>query len=175
MEVFLNRYGLVAIKLNCNLTLRDVGRKLEIDLDTSDNLMLYKAVQADEDRIGLYKDNLLLTVNDIFTFFDKELFGLVAKLSSTFEEQTFCAVYYYSIPDIFGYSYFEKGQRIRTKHGEFKDTWVDIGDELLIEKETESNADVVGRIVELVTDEKMTILFGKEIEMTKFKKKTPPR
>lgn len=169
MEVFLNRYGLVTIKLNDKLTMAGIGKKLKIDLDLDDRLMLDEALQADENRIGLYNGNLFLCVEDIFAFFVEQLDGLVIRLLTSFHQEKICAVYYYSIPDLFGYSYFENGRRIRTKYGIMDDIWVDIGDELPIEKENQSIGDICNWVVEQVTGEGIPILAGKKIEMIRFK------
>jgi hypothetical protein len=169
MEVFLNKYGLIAVKSIDGMTIEDIGRKLKIDLEVDDIVTLQKASQAEENRIGLYNDNLFLCVDNIFDFFNKQLDESVIKLLTSFNKGKICAVFYYSIPDLFGYSYFENGERIRTKYGEMNDVWVDIGDILPIEKESESNIDIANWIVEQVTGDKLTILIGKKIDMTRFR------
>lgn len=153
------------------MTFDELGQKLNIELYSEDKLLLKDALQADEDRIGLYNDDLLICVDDIFDFFAEQLDGFVERLLTTFNAHKMCAVYYYSVPDLFGYSYFENGQRIRTNYGEMEDIWVNIGDELELEKREDLKYDLDNLLVQQVTGEKLTVLAGKDIEMTRFKTK----
>ena len=162
----LNRYGLIAIRLKSVLTIEDIGRKLDIKIDRHDTLQFMRALQADENRIGLYENNLLLCTDDSFGFFIEQLEGLPARILSTFSSEKICAVYYYSVVDLYGYSYFDNGRRIRTKYGEHEDVWVDIGENLSIEKESQSIIDVESWIIEQVTA--MTLGHFTGIKMAKF-------
>ena len=47
MEVFLNRYGLIAIRLDNTLTLDEISQKLGFDIDMGDKLSLVDALQAE--------------------------------------------------------------------------------------------------------------------------------
>ena len=122
-----------------------------------------------QNRIGFYNDNLLLCLDSIFPLFEKKSNEDITKLLMIFNKETIGAVYYYSVPDLFGFAYFINGNRIRTKYGEHNKIWVDFGEKLTVEKETQSEDDINNWIVEQVTGEKLTNLAGKEIIMIKIK------
>ena len=169
MDFFLNRYGLIAIKLNQTTTIDQIIQKLGIDLDINDKTTLLEAIQNVDNRIGLYNDNLFLCSNEIFSLFEDQHSGLLARLLTIYNKETICAVYYDSVSDQFGFAYCEKGKRIRIKYGEQNKIWVDFGEQLSIEKETVSEDDINNWIIEKVTNEKLIHFAGKEITMIKMK------
>jgi hypothetical protein len=179
MGIFLNRYGLVLVKMDTEISIEDIADKLQINLDKGDDVLLKEAVQADQYRIGKSKDNLMICTEDIFDFFSEELGELPKKLLSTFNKQEMAAVHQNSVVDLFGYSYFINGKRIRTLYGEEDKIRVDIGKEMEFEKEETYEElksrnqdpfidDTEGLLIQKISGIELNKLLDKEIKMTKF-------
>ena len=179
MGAFLNRYGLIVVKLKKDASLEEIVKRLQLKLVIEDQVLLIDAVQEDEYRIGKFNDILIICTEEIFHFFLETFDNLPKKLMSSLSKEKMSAVYYYSVSGIDGYSYFEKGKRIRTYYIVDDKLLVNIGDELDVEKEEFRQKlresadypfvdDVQGSIIQKTTDIELNVLLNMEIKMTKF-------
>ena len=83
-------------------------------------------------------------------------------------------MYNYTIPNLYGYAYFEKGSIKRIKHGEHMEVWVDRGDRLPFEEHDTPVSEMCDQLVQLVTGEELSELLGKEVRMCRFELRIDP-
>ena len=150
------------------MTLDEACKLLSMRLDMNDARVLREALGGEEDRVGIYNGSLLLCSSDNLQFFHEPSSELTGRLLRAFSSGKGCAVYYFSIPDLYGYAYFESGQRERVKHGEQSEVWVDHGNALEFEGPDSAVTQSQEKLVGKITGEELHELAGKEVSMFRF-------
>ena len=168
MSVQLNRYGLVAFSKDAPVTLDEACKFLNMRLDMNDSRVLRHALGSEEDRVGICNGCLLLCCGENLQFFHEPSSELTDRLLRAFPAGKGCAVYYFSIPDLYGYAYFENGKRERVKHGELNEVWVDHGNVLVFEGPDSTVTRTQEKLVGKITGEELHELAGKEVSMFRF-------
>lgn len=166
MPTHLNRYGLVAFAPGSPITLEIAQARLGIAIDPDNPQQLVDAVRCDADSIGIHDGCVLICVRDMFQFFVEPLTPFAKGLLDAFVDGQGCAVYYYSVVDLYGYAHFEKGRTMRVKYGMDK-VWVDVG--ATMEYEDPWNTEItMDRLTEQVVRVPLPLLLDKEIPMFQF-------
>lgn len=168
MPFHLNRYGLAAFSSNAPIDLFDVSGALGISIERAGSVPLERALSCDEDRIGVCDSCLFVCANDNLQYFHERKSELLGRILRIFSGSRGCAVTWFSIPDLFGYAYFENGVVKRVKHGDLNGVWVESGSALSAEQDNRPPTLVNESLVERVAGCSLSDLAAKRIEMFRF-------
>ena len=168
MPVYLNTYGLVAFTSNLPLTMDETCASLNIRVDMGNERVLKEALRESRNSVGIYNGCVLFCTDDAMRFFRHPLCDLTERLLRAYPDGRGCAVYYYSVPSIYGYAYFENGKVLRMKHGDFNEVWEDFGILLSCEGPDWPGTRTSDELVRIVTGDELPELAGKDIPMFRF-------
>jgi hypothetical protein len=167
MPTHLNQYGLVACSASVPFTLELAQVQLGITIEMTDPVQLLDAVRCEVDRVGVYQGCLLFCLTDEFQFFMEPPTDFATRVITSATDGLGCAVYYYSIPDLFGYAYFKHGRMQRVHFGEHDKEWANAGKQMDFEDEW-SKESSINALTEQVLGVQLPFLLDKEIQMFRF-------
>lgn len=172
----LNKFGIVAINLNKNMSYHEIGNLLNIELINDCKSPMINCLRDLDKWILIYKNNLFICSFDIddFHFFSEGEFA--QRVVKTFSSSKICAFSYYSTIDKVGYSLFENGESIRRYYEyrlEVKEEILEnFGEKIdfedtLYDEENDQSLDEI--LIEKVTGERIwDLLMDKSLLMNKF-------